>query len=206
MLTKSQLRIFDAFTQNIFREYSQKEMKIYSKEKSNNAITSAVKQFKKENLITERKIGRSSLYSPNTANDLIYQYIALINQSRMPKPAQKPISILKEGIEKITQFYCLVIFGSYAVQKQSNSSDLDIAIFIESDDQRKQIQPAINAAKLKSAIVLDAHIISKAEFLAMLKADDENLGKQIARKHMTVRNHQIFYDILMEGIKNGFRI
>jgi hypothetical protein len=42
--------------------------------------------------------------------------------------------------------------------------------------------------------------------IEMLLNDEENLGKQIARKHMNVYNHQIFYDILKEGIKNGFRI
>ena len=32
----------------------------------------------------------------------------------------------------------------------------------------------------------------------MLNDDEENLGKQIARKHLAVHNHQIFYDLIKE--------
>jgi hypothetical protein len=40
--------------------------------------------------------------------------------------------------------------------------------------------------------------------IEMLTNDEENLGKQIARKHLAVHNHQIFYDIVKEGVKRGF--
>ena len=43
-------------------------------------------------------------------------------------------------------------------------------------------------------------------FLEMLKVDAENLGKQIARKHLIIHNPLIFYSLLKEGMKNGFRI
>jgi len=39
----------------------------------------------------------------------------------------------------------------------------------------------------------------------MLKADNENLGKQIARKHLAIYNSNIFYSLLKKGIKDGFR-
>jgi len=40
----------------------------------------------------------------------------------------------------------------------------------------------------------------------MLKNKEENLGKQIARKHLAVYNHRIFYEIIKEGMKHGFRV
>ena len=43
------------------------------------------------------------------------------------------------------------------------------------------------------------------EFLEMLMVDEENLGKQIARKHLSIYNPHIFYSLLKKGIKNGFR-
>ncbi|MEW5897288.1 MAG: hypothetical protein AB1668_06335 [Nanoarchaeota archaeon] len=53
---------------------------------------------------------------------------------------------------------------------------------------------------------MDIHVISKAEMFAMLTNAEENFGKQIARKHLAVYNHRIFYEIIKEGMKHGFGI
>jgi hypothetical protein len=39
----------------------------------------------------------------------------------------------------------------------------------------------------------------------MLKDKRENLGKQIAAKHIAVQNSAIFYSIVQEGVNNGFK-
>jgi hypothetical protein len=48
--------------------------------------------------------------------------------------------------------------------------------------------------------------IAKDEFLEMLKVDYENLGKEIARKHSIVHNPAIFYSLIKEGVKHGFKL
>lgn len=206
MLTKKQLNIFEPLTHNLFREYSIKEIKKGSKEKSNNAISIALKRFKVEEIITERTVGRSKLYTLNLNNNLIFSYISLINSQTPPKAAQKAIKQLKEEIEKYTSFFSIVVFGSYAVGKQEKKSDLDIAIFVENEAVKKKVQLALNSAKLKSIIRIDLHAISQDEFLEMLKADYANLGKEIARKHLSIYNISIFYSLLNKGVKNGFKL
>jgi predicted nucleotidyltransferase len=206
MLTQKQLTIFQVFTRNPFAAYTLKQIKRLSKEKSNNALSIAMKQFKKESLLKEQKVGKSSLYTLNLDNDLVYYYIALANHSRLNSLVHKTIKIIKENVEKYTKFYSIVIFGSYATQEQKKESDFDVAVFIEAEELRKEINKALRSAALKSVLNIDGHAITKDEFLEMLKLDEENLGKQIARKHRVVYNHQIFYAILQEGIKHGFRI
>ena len=44
------------------------------------------------------------------------------------------------------------------------------------------------------------------EFVEMLTNDEENLGKQIARKHLAVHNHQLFYGLMREGMRHGFSV
>jgi len=206
MITSKQLKIFQVFAKNPFAEYTLKQIKELSKEKSNNALSIAMKQYRKENLLNEQKVGKSVLYTLNFNNDVIFYYIALSNHSRLNKLAHKTIKMIKKSIEKHTTFYTLVVFGSYAVQEQKKESDLDIAVLIETENLRKEIQRALDSVELKSVLKLDEHIITKDEFLEMLRVEEENLGKQIARKHLTICNHQIFYAIMQEGIKNGFRI
>ena len=60
--------------------------------------------------------------------------------------------------------------------------------------------------ELKSLIKLDGHVITKDEFLEMLRVDYENLGKEIVRKHLVIHNPVIFYSLIKEGIKNGFKL
>ena len=208
MLTEKQLEIFEVLARNPFAEFTRTEIKRESGEKSNNYLALAISQFKKEGIILEKKVGKSGLLRLDLNNDLTLEYIALANrQLRITKKiVSMSIDRLKEEIETVTPFYSLVVFGSYAAGEEKKDSDLDIAVLIETPEKRKLIEAAINGARLKSVIELDAHVIPKTEFMELLTNDEENLGKQIARKHMTVHNNRIFYGLVMEGMKHGFRI
>lgn len=204
MLTENQLRIFEPLTINIFKEYSIKEIKENSKEKSNNALSLALKKFKDENLVNERRIGRSLLYKINIENDLAFNYIQYINTKKLPKSVLIAIEKIKEDLEKYTSFFSIVVFGSYVLGKQTKDSDLDIAVFIEEENKKKIIEEAIKSSELKTPLEIHSHVIPKNEFLEMLKVDEENLGKQIARKNLLIYNPLIFYSLLKRGVKSGF--
>src|SRR3990167_7288481 len=102
MLTNSQLKIFEPLTRNMLKEYSIKEIKELSGEKSNNALSLALKKFKEENLIKERKVGKSLLYILNVDNELVFNYIQLINVKKLPKPALRAIERIKEACLSIS--------------------------------------------------------------------------------------------------------
>jgi predicted nucleotidyltransferase len=205
MITEKQLKIFSVLTKKPFVEYTRNQIKKESKEKSNNALALLINLLKKEKVLLEKKVGKSGLLTLNLDNDLTYHYIALCNNARINGAVKIAIEILKEEINDNTQFYSLVIFGSYAIGEQKQTSDLDVAVFIDGEEKRKKIEAAINSSKSKIPIETDVHVIPKAEMLQMLADKQENLGKQIARKHLAVCNHQIFYEIIKEGMNRGFR-
>ncbi len=206
MLTGKQLNIFKAFVMYPFKEYTRQNIKSIAQEKSNNALSLAFSQFKKEDLLIEKKVGKSSLYTLNLENDLVFYYIALINDLRLKKTVKTSINYVKEKTKKVTPFFSIIIFGSFAIHQEKKDSDLDICILIENKNIVKNLKIAIKDAELKSLINLDINIITKEDMIEMLINDEENLGKQIVKKHIVIYNHQLFYDILKEGIKNGFRI
>ncbi|MEW5897444.1 MAG: nucleotidyltransferase domain-containing protein, partial [Nanoarchaeota archaeon] len=186
MITKKQLKIFEVFAKNPFAEHTRKEIKKDAKEKSNNSMFLSINALKKEGIISEKKIGKSGILTLNLNNDLVnndlaFHYLALCNSYRIPPFVKSALEILKEEITEETPFYSVVIFGSYAVGKQKKELDLDIAIFIQNEDNRKRIEALANSAKLKSTAEMDIHVISKAEMFAMLTNAEENFGKQIAR-------------------------
>ena len=206
MLTKKQLRILNTFQRNEFKEITWKQVKELSKEKSSSVIQDAIKAFLTEDLITERKIGTSKLYAVNHKNNKVYTYFETYNRENLPKQVLKSIKELEDSLDKHTFFYSIVIFGSYVSGEQKKDSDLDIAVFIEQEDKRKMVEAVFKSMELKSLIKVDGHVITKDEFLEMLKADYENLGKEIARKHLIIHNPSIFYSLIKEGIKHGFKL
>jgi len=203
MITEKQLRIFEVFAKKPFAEHTRKEIKLLSKEKSNNLLSIMINSLKKEGVILEKIVGKSGLLTLNLDNDLTYHYLALCNNYRMNHLVSLCIKTLKDELNSITPFYSVVIFGSYALGNQKKESDLDIAVFVHKENRK--INASVNSTKLKTPLDLDVQVISRKEMIELLTNDDENLGKQIARKHMAVHNHHIFYDIVKEGMKNGFR-
>ncbi len=204
MLTQKQLKIFDVFAKKPFAEFTRKQVKRESKENSNNTLASAINRFKKEEIVIEKKVGKSGLLTLNLDSDLTLHHLALANNQRTDKTVKTAIKRLKDEISGVTKFYSLVIFGSHAINKQKETSDLDIAVMIEEKDKIKHVESAINSAKLKILVNIDAHVIPKKEFIEMLTNNEENLGKQIARKHLVVHNHAIFYELVKEGMRHGF--
>jgi predicted nucleotidyltransferase len=206
MLTKKQINLLRIFTRNPFREYSFREFRELSKVNSVSLIQNSIKAFMKENLIKEKKIGTSNLYSLNHDNKLTYSYLDILAKESLDKNVKYSVLLLQEELEKHLPFYSLAIFGSFAIGEQKKDSDLDLAVFIENEDKRRIVEASIKSAELKSFLKIDGHVITKDEFLEMLKVDYENLGKQIARKHLIIHNPSIFYSLLKEGIKNGFKV
>ncbi|MEK6900248.1 MAG: nucleotidyltransferase domain-containing protein, partial [Nanoarchaeota archaeon] len=199
MITEKQLKLFEVFAKQPFAEHTRKEVKKKSKEKSNNALALTINRLKKEGVLIEKKIGKSGILTLNLENDLAFYYLAICNDNRIPHLARLALENLKKEISLDTPFYSIVLFGSYAAGEQRKDSDLDVAVFIENEDKRKHIEALANSAKLKSILEMDIQVIPRAEMIEMLTNDEENLGKQIARKHLAAYNHRIFYEINKEG-------
>ena len=206
MLTKKQLNILNIFQENKFKELSWKQVKKLSGENSSSVIQGAIKAFLEEELISEKKIGTSKLYAVNLKNNQVYNYFETYNKENLPKQVLKSVKQLEETLDKHTFFYSLAIFGSYAVHEQKKNSDLDIAVFIEQEDKRKIVEAAFKSMEIKSLLKIEGQVITKDEFLEMLKVDYENLGKEIARKHLIVHNPVIFYSLIKGGMKHGFKL
>jgi predicted nucleotidyltransferase len=206
MITEKRLKIFEVFAKKPFKEYTRREIKKESREKSNNALALAINSLKEEEVLIEKKVGKSGILTLNLENDLTYYYIALCNNKRIAPNVRQALESLKKEISEETPFYSIALFGSYAVGEQKKDSDLDVAIFIDNANNKKQIEALANSAKLKSVLEMDIHVIPRPEMTEMLTNNEENLGKQIARKHLAAYNNRIFYEIIKEGMKHGFRV
>ena len=72
MLTPKQIKIFEAFLRKPYKELTYKEVKDYSKEKSNSIIQKAMVKFLAEELIKKREVGNIILYTVNLENNIVF--------------------------------------------------------------------------------------------------------------------------------------
>jgi len=198
MLTKKQLGILGVFKKDLFAELTFSQIKAQSRQKSNNVTQLAIKEFKKQGLIHQKKTGDVSTYCLNLNSTLTLAYLNLINEEEI---RQKPLEAIKAIQDRIpTEFYILLVFGSHAKGTATKKSDLDMAIIIESKQAKKNILPALETVKRRETTKIDYHVFTRKEYLEMLKADYENLGKQVYKDNLVYYGY-IAYCKLISRIK-----
>ena len=189
MLTKKQIEILKVFKENPYKSLSFSGLKRELRESSTSKLQKTIKDFKKENLINITNVGRTTLISLNFNNNKLFDYFSIFNSEFQNIPLDVLYN-LQEGILKQTEFFSLIVFGSYAKGKEKKNSDLDIAVIVESEDVKKKIIPIINSVKRKSVNEVHDMVFTRDEFLEMLGQDEENVGKEIAR------NNFVFYGLI----------
>jgi len=193
----------ETWKDNLFSEFSISEIMDISKKKTKPWVFNALKRLTKNKLLASKRKGNLDIYSLNLDNPFLIQalqYLEAQNNLNFPQ-----LKIITETINKIPiKNYCLLVFGSHAENKQEKGSDLDICFLIE-NKQKKEIKPYFNDVKLNHPINVDEHYITFDDFVKMLLRDEENLGKQIFRNHILFYNADIYYQLIKEAYKNGFK-
>src|SRR3989344_7081958 len=151
MLTPKQIKIFEAFLRRPYKELTYKDIKNYSKEKSNSIIQKAIVKFLLEELVKKREVGNIILYTINLENSTVFSYFDILIKEKIPNLVKNSLKIIREEISNV-EFISLVIFGSYSEGKQKEKSDLDIAIFVTSVEDKKSCELAMKSAGLKSIL------------------------------------------------------
>ncbi len=192
MLTKQQLTILSVFKEDLFASLTFKQIKEEGKQKSNNLVQIALKKFKEQDLVKTEVIGDVITYSLNLNNNLTLSYLNLINDIEIQKRKfpKEVLSEIQKRIFKQTNFFILIVFGSYAKSKATERSDLDVAVIIESEQTKREIIPFLETVKRRELKPIDYHIFTRSEFIEMLKAYAENVGKQI------YKNNIIYYGFI----------
>jgi len=192
MLTKEQLNILGVFHKDIFVEFTFKQIKEQSGQNSNNIVQIALKEFQKEEIVRTRSVGDIFVYSLNLDTNITLAYLNLVNQAEIlnKKFPNTILAEIQKGIFKQTEFFILILFGSYAKGKANDKSDLDVAVIVESEQTKKEITPILETVKRREIKPIDYHIFTRNEFLQMLNDDMENIGKQI------YKNHIIYYGFI----------
>src|SRR3989344_5298750 len=182
MLTIEKIKLLNIWKVNLFGEFSVSEVMSLSKKETKTWVFNALKIFVRYNIINCRIKGNINLYTLNINNPLalhLLQFLEVQESINFQK-----IKLISKIIENIPIKNCsILIFGSYANKKQSPDSDLDVCFLVENKLTEKKLKPRVNEIKLNHKIKIDDNYIIFEDFIQMLTNKEENLGKQIFRKH-----------------------
>ena len=204
MISNEKIRLLEAWKNAPFGELCVADIMKLSGKKTKPWVFNALKQLKGSRLLLSKRRGNLDVYSLNLSNPVLIQTLQYIEAQDSLDFAQ--LDVIMDAIGKIpVKNYCLLVFGSYAENRQKKDSDLDVCFLVENKQAEKRIKPYFNEVKLNHAVNVDEHYITFSDFVRMLLRSEENLGKQIFRKHRLFFNAEIYYQLLKEAYKNGFR-
>lgn len=203
MLTKEYL-ILEVFIAEPWKHLTFNQVKKLSKNKSDNYVHKTLKQFVKDCILKQQRVGNNIVYSiSNSAFAL--NTIGFISEYNTNKAKHLPIKNIQKIIDKIkTSFYALLIAGSYAKKQQKAISDIDVVIIC---DDRQNPNAVLSQIKLESELMtpeVHPYVFTQSQFYEMLINKEENYGKEIARNNLIITGGKQYYEILKGAIENGF--
>ena len=203
-LIKKDLLILSPFIEKPWDEFTLTEIKKITKKKSHHYVFEALKKFTKLKLLNETKKGNTNIYNINLENKNLH-YLAFVESIRKENMIDIPYQIIEQITKNIkSPFYTLLIGGSYAQGKQKSKSDLDIVFIIPNCEDKKLYKVALKEGEL-TIPEIHGYIFTMGEFCNMLINNEFNYGKELARKHIIYYGAEVYFKILFEGIKNGFK-
>ncbi|MDO8508125.1 MAG: nucleotidyltransferase domain-containing protein [Nanoarchaeota archaeon] len=204
MISNEKIKLLEVWRENPFKELSIAEIMKETNKKTKTWVFNALKLLLTNNILNSTRKANLDIYRLNLENPLALQFLQYLEVQNNLTFSQ--IKIVSEIIEKMPVKNCsIIVFGSYVENKQTKNSDLDICILIENKEVEKKIKPYVNEIKLNHAVKIDEHYITFEDFVKMLLREEENLAKQIFIKHRLFYNSEIYYQLLKEAHKHGFR-
>ena len=145
-----------------------------------------------EDLVIMQTIGRSKIISLNTENPAIKSYL-IISSDEEKKEFLKKKPIINKIASELQTKDTIILFGSYAKGNERESSDIDILII--NKDGKKTISFSKYEILFKKKI--NPIFITKPEFTQMLREKEENVGKQVLKKHIILYNPESFWGCVL---------
>ncbi len=167
-------------------------------------IRKTVRQLLALDILRKETKGKAHFISLNLNHSDIKTYLSFASYYTRLAYFQKETSLgfLSEEMKKLSLLdSCLVLFGSYAVNKQIKSSDVDLLLIADS----KTISSKIKSLLLDYNIKTDLNILTFEQYQKALSSRGFNLANQVLSKHVILKNPELYWKLTLRGLKDGNR-
>jgi predicted nucleotidyltransferase len=166
--------------------------------------------YRKVDSLTSQSILMKSMYGMtseikiNLESDNTLSLLSFIENKRTKTFIEKlkgsikiSLNEIKTEINDIIEIKCVIIFGSFAKDKQRADSDLDILIIFEpskliknknyEEDIKSSIKSILKTSELRGGVQINPIIVSSEENIEMLSSSENNVGKEALINHIIIK-------------------
>jgi len=204
-LLKRDYEILTAFIVRPWKKLSFREIKEISGKKSKGYVFDVIKEFGKEGIFASEKVGNNILYRLNLESEKTLGYAGFISEYIGWSKKHIPYADIEIIIKKIpTDYFTLLVTGSYAKETQKEDSDIDIVIICDDSKDPKKIYAELRHDAEMNIPPIHSYVFTEKDFLAMLLDKKPNYGKETARNNIILSGGRVYYKLVFKAIKNGF--
>ncbi|MBI4983506.1 nucleotidyltransferase domain-containing protein [Candidatus Woesearchaeota archaeon] len=199
MLTKPQVEILNLFRKNIFLKASILQIQKQLKKKSYQRVYDGIQELGQIKALKIEKFGHSNLITLplNYESVFILSYLDEDEAFSHKVPNIHKLLDIKELADDI-----VMVIGSYAKNKQTKSSDIDLIVI--TTEKAFDKQKLIENLTLTFFPPIHPIVLTRKDFIDMLISAEENLGKEAFKNHLLYRNPKGYYELVKEAAKHGF--
>jgi len=204
-MLKKQYEILYEIIKAPWKKFTFKDIKRLSGKTSESYTFNSLKELVKRGILSQERAGNVMLYSFNLKSVKAQCYAGFVSEYVAWKKYHIPHDVIEAIAAKIpTNFYSLIITGSYAISKQKESSDMDMVIICDDCLEPKKIYAELKQDCELSIPPIHLYVFKKSEFLLMLKDRKANYGKEITKNYLLFAGGKEYYSIIQEAKENGF--
>jgi len=149
-----------------------------------------------KNLFNITQKGNIKLVSLNLKDNITKNYLILAERKETESFTKKQPQFKVMKDELPTGDFSLILFGSRAEGRGREKSDIDLSII--NKDGKKNIN--FSKFELLFKVEINPIYLSNKEFKQMLKEEEQNLAKEIIKKHIILYGEEYFWNLIW---KNG---
>jgi predicted nucleotidyltransferase len=188
-----------------WKKQSFREIKESSGKKSKGYVYNVIKEFEKESVLISEKVGNNIIYSLNLESEKALGYAGFLSEYAGWSGKHIPYADVESIIKKIpTDYFTLLVTGSYARGTQKKESDLDVVIICDDSKDPKKIYAELRHDAEMNIPPIHLYTFTEKEFLLMLLDKKPNYGKEIVRNNIIISGGRAYYKLVSKAIKNGF--
>lgn len=204
-MLKKEYEVLLPFVKEPWKKFTFKEVKKLTGKKSESYVYNSLKGFAKAGILKEERSGNVVLYYLDMKNLKAQSYAGFVSEYIAWSQKHIPYKDLQKIADKIpTAFYVFMVTGSYAKNKQKETSDIDVVIIVGDSEEPKKIYAELNLACELSIPQIHLYVFKKSEFLLMLLNNEANYGKEIVKNNLVLYGGEEYCRILHEAVENGF--
>lgn len=108
------------------------------------------------------------------------------------------LKLIQQDIEEIDYpFMIVLIFGSYAKNIKTESSDIDLCIISDNEEKKEKLIRRLNLLSLK----LEIQEFTTQEFISMIEKSRRNLGHEIVKNNIILYGTENYYNLISKWMK-----